>query len=75
MRKLLETLAARRPLLIIFDDIQWAEPTFLDLLEYLTDWIRGVPVMLLFLARPELMEMRGELACGKANHHSSRSLR
>ena len=67
VRKLLETLAARRPLLIIFDDIQWAEPTFLDLLEYLTDWMRGVPVMLLFLARPEVMEVRGGWLAGKEN--------
>jgi class 3 adenylate cyclase/tetratricopeptide (TPR) repeat protein len=67
VRKLLETLSARRPLLVIFDDIQWAEPTFLDLLEYLTDWMRGVPVMLLFLARPEVMEVRGGWLAGKAN--------
>ncbi|HEV3478460.1 MAG TPA: adenylate/guanylate cyclase domain-containing protein [Gaiellaceae bacterium] len=67
VRKLLEALAARRPLLVVFDDIQWAEPTFLDLLEYLADWIRGVPVMLLFLARPELMEVRGGWLASKAN--------
>ncbi len=67
VRKLLETLAERRPLLVVFDDIQWAAPTFLDLLEYLADWIRGVPVMLLFLARPELVEARGSWLAGKAN--------
>jgi tetratricopeptide (TPR) repeat protein len=67
VRKLLETLAARRPLLIVFDDLQWAEPTFLDLLEYLADWIRGVPVMVLFLARPELLDVRGSWLAGKAN--------
>ena len=67
VRKLLETLAARRPLLVVFDDIQWAEPTFLDLLEYLGDWIRGVPVMLLCLARPELLEVRGGWLAGKEN--------
>jgi class 3 adenylate cyclase/tetratricopeptide (TPR) repeat protein len=67
VRKLLETLAARRPLLVVFDDIQWAEPTFLDLLEYLGDWIQGVPVMLLFLARPELLEVRGNWLAGKPN--------
>ena len=75
VRKLLETLAARRPLLIIFDDIQWAEPTFLDLLEYLTDWMRGVPVMLLFLARPEVMEVRGGWLAGKENASVLSSLR
>jgi class 3 adenylate cyclase/tetratricopeptide (TPR) repeat protein len=67
VRKLFETLGTRRPLLVVFDDIQWAEPTFLDLLEYLGDWIQGVPVMLLFLARPELLEVRGDWLAGKPN--------
>src|SRR5262249_14292257 len=40
IRKLLEHLAAQRPLVVVFDDIQWGEPTFLDLLEYLADWTR-----------------------------------
>jgi class 3 adenylate cyclase/tetratricopeptide (TPR) repeat protein len=67
VRKLLEMLAARRPLVVVFDDIQWAEPTFLDLLEYLADWIRAQPVMLLLLARPELLELRGNWLVDKAN--------
>ena len=57
MRKLFEPLGAERPLVVVFDDIQWAEPTFLDLLEYLADWLRGAPVLLLCLARPELLEV------------------
>ncbi|HEX2027346.1 MAG TPA: adenylate/guanylate cyclase domain-containing protein [Nitriliruptorales bacterium] len=67
VRKLLEALAAARPLVVVFDDIHWGEPTFLDLLDYLVDWIRDVPVLLLCLARPELLEARPTLAAARAN--------
>jgi class 3 adenylate cyclase/tetratricopeptide (TPR) repeat protein len=58
IRKLLERLAADRPLIAIFDDIHWAEPTFLDLLEYLPSFSTGAPILILALARPELLEAR-----------------
>jgi class 3 adenylate cyclase/tetratricopeptide (TPR) repeat protein len=67
IRKLLEGLAASRPLVVVFDDIHWGETTFLDLLEYLVDWLQGVPIMLLCLARPEFMEMRSGWMMGKAS--------
>ena len=41
----------------MFDDIHWAEPTFLDLIEYLAGCSRGAPILLLCLARPELLEL------------------
>ncbi len=65
VRKLFERLAADRPLIVVFDDIQWGEATFLDLLEYLADWIRDVPVLVLCLARPELLEVRPGWMAGK----------
>jgi class 3 adenylate cyclase/tetratricopeptide (TPR) repeat protein len=67
VRKFFEELAARRPLVVIFDDVHWGEPTFLDLLEYLVDWIRGVPVLLVCLARQDLIEERGSWMIGKPN--------
>ena len=67
VRKLLEQLAGRRPLVVVFDDIHWGEPTFLDLLEYLVDWLREVPVLILCMARPELLEVRGAWMTGKSN--------
>ena len=44
----------RRPpaLIVVFDDIHWAEPTFLDLVEYVADWSREAPILLVCLARP-----------------------
>jgi class 3 adenylate cyclase len=66
-RKLFEHLSAERPLVVVFDDIQWGEPTFLDLLEYLTDWITTAPVLLVCLARAELLEERPGWTASKAN--------
>ena len=58
VRKLLEALARPRPLVVCFEDIHWAEPTLLDLIEYLAGWIRDAPVLILCNARPELVENR-----------------
>jgi len=67
VRRLLERLAARGPVVVAFDDIHWAEPTFLDLVEYLGDWIRSVPVLMVCQARPELLEIRPAWLTAKEN--------
>jgi class 3 adenylate cyclase/tetratricopeptide (TPR) repeat protein len=67
VRKLFEGLAAGRPLIALFDDIHWGESTFLDLLEYLGDWIRETPVLIICLARPELLEERPGWMTAKTN--------
>jgi class 3 adenylate cyclase/tetratricopeptide (TPR) repeat protein len=67
VRKLFEALARRAPLVLVFDDLNWAEPTFLDLLEHVADWSRDAPILLVGMARPELMEMRRDWAGGKRN--------
>lgn len=61
LRRGLEELARRRPLVVVLDDLHWAAPMLLDLLEHLVEWIAGAPVLLLALARPELREMRDTL--------------
>jgi DNA-binding SARP family transcriptional activator len=58
VRRLLEALARRTPLVVVVEDIHWAEPALLDLLELLPDTVRDAPVLLLCLARPELLEER-----------------
>jgi class 3 adenylate cyclase/tetratricopeptide (TPR) repeat protein len=58
VRRLLEQLAHRRPLVVGIDELQWAEPAFLDLIEYLAGWSRGAPIVVLCLSRPELLEKR-----------------
>jgi DNA-binding SARP family transcriptional activator len=57
-RRLFATLAARRPLVVFFEDVHWAEPTFLDLVEYLAERTEGSPIFLVCIARPELLEQR-----------------
>jgi class 3 adenylate cyclase/tetratricopeptide (TPR) repeat protein len=58
VRRLLETLARGRTVLLILDDIQWAESAFLDLIEYLAGWSRDAPILVCCLARPDLAELR-----------------
>jgi tetratricopeptide (TPR) repeat protein len=58
IRKLIESVASDRPLVVVFDDIHWGEPTFLDLVEYLEGWSRSSSILLLCIARPELLEKR-----------------
>jgi class 3 adenylate cyclase/tetratricopeptide (TPR) repeat protein len=67
VRKLFEHLAHERPLVVVFDDIHWAEPTFLDLIEHLADWTRDASVLLLCVARQELLEIRSGWSGGKMN--------
>ena len=67
VRKLLEHLARDAPLVVIVDDVHRAEPTLLDLLDHLADWIRDVGVLLLAVARSELLEVRPAWAGGKLN--------
>lgn len=65
IRKLLEQVAREVPVVVILDDVQWAGEAILDLIDYLADWV-SAPVLLLCLARPELLETRPTWAGGKA---------
>jgi class 3 adenylate cyclase/tetratricopeptide (TPR) repeat protein len=67
VRKAFEALARPRPLVVCFEDIHWAEPTLLDLIEYLAGWIREAPVLLLCLARPDLVEEQPAWLAPRAN--------
>jgi class 3 adenylate cyclase/tetratricopeptide (TPR) repeat protein len=67
VRRLVETLAGSRPLILIFDDVHWAEPTLLDLVDHIADWSREAPILLLCLARPEFLDFRAGWGGGKMN--------
>jgi predicted ATPase/class 3 adenylate cyclase len=58
VRRFLEAVARQRPLVIIVEDIHWAEPTLLDLIQYVDGWSRGAAILIISLARPELLELR-----------------
>ncbi|HEY5519337.1 MAG TPA: adenylate/guanylate cyclase domain-containing protein [Candidatus Limnocylindrales bacterium] len=66
-RKLVEDTARERPLVVVFDDLQWAEPKFLDLIEHIADLSRDSPILLLCMARPDLLDRRSTWAGGKLN--------
>ena len=57
-RKALERNADEQPLVCIFEDVHWAEPVLLDLIEHVTAHVRGASILLLCLARPEFLERR-----------------
>jgi predicted ATPase len=67
VRRLLEVVALERPLVMVVDDLHWAEPTFLDLLEHLVDLSHGYPIMVVGTARPELLDARPGWGSGKPN--------
>jgi class 3 adenylate cyclase/tetratricopeptide (TPR) repeat protein len=61
-RKFLEHQAAQHPLVVLFEDIHWAESAFLDLIEYMSKNTSGVPLLLLCATRPDLFEHRADWA-------------
>jgi class 3 adenylate cyclase/tetratricopeptide (TPR) repeat protein len=65
VRKTFEALARRRPLVLVLDDIHWGEPTFLDLVEHIADFTRDAPILLIAIARVELLEIRPVWGGGK----------
>ena len=66
-RRFLEALAERRPTVLIFEDLHWADDGLLDFLDYLIDWTRDVPLLVLCTARPELLVRRPGWGGGKLN--------
>ena len=67
IRRFLEGMAAERPVVFVIDDVQWAEPTMLDLIEHVADWSVDAPILLSCMARPELLEVRPDWGGGKLN--------
>jgi class 3 adenylate cyclase len=66
-RRFFEALAEQGPLVMIFEDLHWADDELLDFVDELTDWIEGVPLLVLCTARPELLDRRSGWGGGKRN--------
>jgi class 3 adenylate cyclase/tetratricopeptide (TPR) repeat protein len=66
-RRLFEGIAEQRPLVLVFEDLHWADDGLLDFVDHIADWARGVPLLLLCTARPELLERRPHWGGGKLN--------
>ena len=74
-REALEELAAERPLVLVLDDLQWAEPPLLDLVEEVAATSKDAPILLVCLARPELLEGEAPGARGASRRARSSSTR
>jgi predicted ATPase/class 3 adenylate cyclase len=66
-RRLFEALAEQRPLVLVFEDLHWADDGLLDFVDHLAEWVSGVPMLLVGTARPELLERRPGWGGGKRN--------
>ncbi len=66
-RQYLEAMADRRPMVLVFDDLHWADDGLLDFIDYLVDWATGVPLLIVASGRPELLARRPGWGGGKPN--------
>ncbi|HEX6488705.1 MAG TPA: adenylate/guanylate cyclase domain-containing protein [Candidatus Dormibacteraeota bacterium] len=66
-RKLFEDLAAKQPLIVVFEDVHWAEPTFLDLIDSVVGTASGAPLLVLCAARSELLESQPDWLADRYN--------
>jgi class 3 adenylate cyclase/tetratricopeptide (TPR) repeat protein len=65
--RLLEALARERPTVVVFDDVNWGEPRFLELIEHLAESVRDAPLIVVCMARPDLLELRPSWGGGMRN--------
>jgi class 3 adenylate cyclase/tetratricopeptide (TPR) repeat protein len=66
-RLFFEALAERRPLVLVFEDLHWADNHLLDFVDYLVEWATDSPLLVVGTARPELLERRAGWGGGKPN--------
>ena len=69
-RLFFERMAESGPLVMVFEDMQWADVSLLEFVEYLLDWSRNHPIFVATLARPELAERHASWGAGKRNFTS-----
>src|SRR5712671_1768581 len=67
MRRYLEALAKAAPLIVVVDDLQWAEPPVLALIEHLLERVAEAPILVIGISRPEFLEQRRDWGAGKPN--------
>jgi len=69
-RTFFERLAASAPVVMVFEDFHYADPGLLDFVDHLMEWSRNLPIYVVTLARPELLEKRPDWGAGKRNFTS-----
>jgi class 3 adenylate cyclase/tetratricopeptide (TPR) repeat protein len=66
-RRFFESLAEQRPLVLVFEDLHWADEGLLDFIDHLVEWAGDSPLLVVCTARPELLERRLDWGGGKRN--------
>ncbi len=66
-RRYLEAMAAQHATVLVFEDLQWADPALIEFLEHLVDWATSLPLLVICAARPELYERNPGWGGGKRN--------
>jgi class 3 adenylate cyclase/tetratricopeptide (TPR) repeat protein len=69
-REWAQLMAQTQPLVLVFEDIHWAEEPLLELIEHLTAWVQGGPLLILCLARAELLEISPDWGGGRVRSTS-----
>ena len=64
-REWAQLMAQTQPLILVFEDIHWAEEPLLELIEHMTEWVRDGSLLILCLARPELLDVRSDWGGGR----------
>jgi len=66
-RTFIERMASDRLVVMVFEDLHWADPGTLDFIDHVLEWSRNVPILIITLARPELLEHRPDWGAGRRN--------
>ena len=66
-RLFFERMAEQQLVILLFEDLHWADPGLLDFIDHLLEWSRGLPILIVTLARPELLERRPDWGAGRRN--------
>ncbi len=70
-RTYFERIAANATAVLLFEDLHWADPGLLDFIDHMLEWSSGVPILIVTLARPELLERRPAWGAGRRNFVAS----
>jgi class 3 adenylate cyclase/tetratricopeptide (TPR) repeat protein len=70
VRRLLEAMGRATPVVVVVDDVHWADPALVDVLDHVADWVRDSAVLLVCVSRPELLDLHPTWAGGRMNASS-----
>ncbi len=69
-RTFFERIAASDPTVLLFEDLQWADAGVLDFIDHLLEWTKALPIIVITLSRPDLLERRPDWGAGRRNFAS-----